>query len=106
MALVLEKRRSEVEQQILLLKNVHEVEKQLQRDVTELRRYISNLETLSLTPDHNQIILHCPLLSTNSQSTQSTHSQSRIPIRPRRYFEDVRNTLSEFSYKVWQTDRF
>uniref|UniRef100_A0A8C6SWM4 RING-type domain-containing protein n=1 Tax=Neogobius melanostomus TaxID=47308 RepID=A0A8C6SWM4_9GOBI len=67
MALLLEKRRSEVEQQIrseeqIQLKQVQELQDQLQRDVTELKRSISELDTLSLTPDHNQFLLLCPSL--------------------------------------------
>lgn len=108
MALALEKRRCEVEQQIqseqeTQLRRVQELQNQLQKDMAELRRNITELDTLSHTPDHNQFILRCPLQSTDSQSTVSTVSQStetRIQIRPRKYFEDVSTAMSEFSQKL------
>uniref|UniRef100_A0A8C6SUL7 Tripartite motif-containing protein 16-like n=1 Tax=Neogobius melanostomus TaxID=47308 RepID=A0A8C6SUL7_9GOBI len=94
MALLLEKRRSEVEQQIrseeqIQLKQVQELQDQLQRDVTELKRSISELDTLSLTPDHNQFLLLCPSLSTDSEKTES-----RLQTRPRTDFEDVTRAVS------------
>uniref|UniRef100_A0A8C6SXZ2 Tripartite motif-containing protein 16-like n=1 Tax=Neogobius melanostomus TaxID=47308 RepID=A0A8C6SXZ2_9GOBI len=94
MALLLEERRSEVEQQIrseeqIQLKQVQELQDQLQRDVTELKRSISELDTLSLTPDHNQFLLLCPSLSTDSEKTES-----RLQTRPRTDFEDVTRAVS------------
>uniref|UniRef100_A0A8C6U289 Tripartite motif-containing protein 16-like n=1 Tax=Neogobius melanostomus TaxID=47308 RepID=A0A8C6U289_9GOBI len=95
MVLLLDKRRSEVEQQIISeeqiqLKPIQELQDQLQRDVTELKRSISELDTLSLTPDHNQFLLMCPSLSTDSEKTES-----RLQSRPRKDFEDVSRAVSE-----------
>uniref|UniRef100_A0A8C6SB49 Tripartite motif-containing protein 16-like n=1 Tax=Neogobius melanostomus TaxID=47308 RepID=A0A8C6SB49_9GOBI len=95
MVLLLEKRRSEVEQQIRSeqethLRRVQELQDQLQQDVTELKRSISELDTLSLTADHNQFISRCPPLSTHTKETES-----RIQTRPRLDFEDVTRAVSE-----------
>ncbi|KAK7877129.1 hypothetical protein WMY93_032167 [Mugilogobius chulae] len=75
MALLLEKRRSEVEQQIrsqetTQLSRVQELQDRLQQDVTELKRSISELDTLGLTPDHNQFLQLYASLSTDTQSTE------------------------------------
>uniref|UniRef100_A0A8C6TU52 Tripartite motif-containing protein 16-like n=1 Tax=Neogobius melanostomus TaxID=47308 RepID=A0A8C6TU52_9GOBI len=72
MALLLEKGRSELEKQIRAeeqtqLRPIQKLQDQLQRDVTELKRSISELDTLSLTPDHNQFLLLYPTLGTNTQ---------------------------------------
>ncbi|XP_072317703.1 tripartite motif-containing protein 16-like [Eucyclogobius newberryi] len=100
MVLLLEKRRSEVEQQILSqektqLSRVQELQDQLQQDVTELKRSISELDTLSLTPDHNQFILHCPPLATDTQ-----HTESRIQTGSWRDFEYVSRAVSELRDKL------
>uniref|UniRef100_A0A8C6TAQ6 Uncharacterized protein n=1 Tax=Neogobius melanostomus TaxID=47308 RepID=A0A8C6TAQ6_9GOBI len=100
MVLLLEKRRSEVEQQIRSeqethLRRVQELQDQLQQDVTELKRSISELDTLSLTADHNQFILHCPPLSTHTEE-----SESRIQTGPRLDFEDVTRAVSELRDKL------
>uniref|UniRef100_A0A8C6T8W0 Tripartite motif-containing protein 16-like n=1 Tax=Neogobius melanostomus TaxID=47308 RepID=A0A8C6T8W0_9GOBI len=100
MVLLLEKRRSEVEQQIRSeqethLRRVQELQDQLQQDVTELKRSISELDTLSLTADHNQFILRCPPLSTHTKETES-----RIQTRPRLDFEDVTRAVSELRDKL------
>uniref|UniRef100_A0A8C6U1D5 E3 ubiquitin/ISG15 ligase TRIM25-like n=1 Tax=Neogobius melanostomus TaxID=47308 RepID=A0A8C6U1D5_9GOBI len=101
MALLLEKRRSEVEQQIrseeqIQLKQVQELQDQLQRDVTELKRNISDLDTLSHTPDHNQFLQLYPSLSTDSQRTEPI----KIQRGPRHYFEDVTRGVSALWDKV------
>ncbi|KAK7938712.1 hypothetical protein WMY93_002038 [Mugilogobius chulae] len=75
MALLLDKRRSEVEQQIrsqetTQLSRVQELQDRLQQDVTELKRSISELDTLGLTPDHNQFLQLYASLSTDTQSTE------------------------------------
>uniref|UniRef100_A0A8C6S9G0 TRIM8/14/16/25/29/45/65 coiled-coil region domain-containing protein n=1 Tax=Neogobius melanostomus TaxID=47308 RepID=A0A8C6S9G0_9GOBI len=100
MVLLLEKRRSEVEQQIRSeqethLRRVQELQDQLQQDVTELKRSISELDTLSLTADHNQFILRCPPLSTHTKETEA-----RIQTGPRLDFEDVTRALSELRDKL------
>uniref|UniRef100_A0A8C6WWH2 Uncharacterized protein n=1 Tax=Neogobius melanostomus TaxID=47308 RepID=A0A8C6WWH2_9GOBI len=111
MAQLLEKRRSEVEQQIqseqeTQLRRVQELQDQLQQDVTELKKNISELDTLSNTPDHNQFILRCPLLSADSQSTDTTDSEStesRILSRLWGHFEDVSTAVSELRDKLQVT---
>ncbi|XP_072313181.1 tripartite motif-containing protein 16-like [Eucyclogobius newberryi] len=95
MVLLLEKRGSEVEQQILSqeqtqLSRVQELQDQLKQDVTELKRSISELDTLSLTPDHNQFLQLYASLSTDTQSTEP----ARIQTGPRSYFEDVTRAVS------------
>uniref|UniRef100_A0A3B4ARN9 Tripartite motif-containing protein 16-like n=1 Tax=Periophthalmus magnuspinnatus TaxID=409849 RepID=A0A3B4ARN9_9GOBI len=76
-ALLLERRRSEVEQLILSeektqLSRVQELQDQLQQEVTEVRRSLSELEELSNNPDHNQFILHCLSLSTERTERTGT----------------------------------
>ncbi|KAJ0000541.1 hypothetical protein NQD34_012383 [Periophthalmus magnuspinnatus] len=85
MALLLEKRRSEVEQWIhsqeeTQLRRVQELQDQLQHDVSELKRSLSELDTLGPIKDHNQFILRCPPLATDTQYTES-----RIQTDPRDY---------------------
>ncbi|XP_072301430.1 tripartite motif-containing protein 16-like [Eucyclogobius newberryi] len=104
MVLLLEKRGSEVEQQILSqeqtqLSRVQELQDQLQQDVTELKRSISELETLSLTPDHNQFLQLYASLSTDTQSTEP----ARIQTGPRSYFEDVTRAVSALRDKLQLT---
>uniref|UniRef100_A0A8C6SJH1 B30.2/SPRY domain-containing protein n=1 Tax=Neogobius melanostomus TaxID=47308 RepID=A0A8C6SJH1_9GOBI len=89
MALLLLKRRSEVEQQIhseeqTQLKQVQELQDQLQRDVTELKRNISELD---------QFLQLCPSLSTDSQRT-------KIQTGPRRCFQEVTRAVSELRDKL------
>uniref|UniRef100_A0A3B4AFZ1 RING-type domain-containing protein n=1 Tax=Periophthalmus magnuspinnatus TaxID=409849 RepID=A0A3B4AFZ1_9GOBI len=73
MALLLEKRRSEVEQWIhsqeeTQLRRVQELQDQLQHDVSELKRSLSELDTLGPIKDHNQFILRCPPLLSGAPS--------------------------------------
>ncbi|KAK7885950.1 hypothetical protein WMY93_025571 [Mugilogobius chulae] len=100
MVLLLEKRRSEVEQQIcsqeqIQLNQILDFQEQLQQEVTELKRNISELDTLSLTLDHNQFILRCPPLDTDIQCTHS-----RIQNTPKRNFENVSRAVSVFRDKL------
>ncbi|XP_072301418.1 E3 ubiquitin/ISG15 ligase TRIM25-like isoform X1 [Eucyclogobius newberryi] len=104
MVLLLEKRGSEVEQQILSqeqtqLSPVQELQDQLQQDVAELKRSISELDTLSLTPDHNQFLQLYASLSTDTQSTEP----ARIQTGPRSYFEDVTRAVSALRDKLQLT---
>ncbi|XP_072301427.1 E3 ubiquitin/ISG15 ligase TRIM25-like [Eucyclogobius newberryi] len=101
---LLEKRGSEVEQQILSqeqtqLSRVQKLQDQLQQDVTELKRSISELDTLSLTPDHNQFLQLYASLSTDTQSTEP----ARIQTGPRRYFEYVIRAVSALMDKLQLT---
>ncbi|KAK7877128.1 hypothetical protein WMY93_032166, partial [Mugilogobius chulae] len=105
-ALLLEKRRSEVEQQIrsqetTQLSRVQELQDQLQRDVTELKRSISELDTLGLTPDHNQFLQLYASLSTDTQSTEP----ARIQTGPRSHFEEVTRAVSALRDKLQLTLR-
>ncbi|KAK7921856.1 hypothetical protein WMY93_008758 [Mugilogobius chulae] len=104
MALLLDKRRSEVEQQIqsekkTQLSRVQELQDRLQQDVTELKRSISLLDTLALTPDHNQFIQVYASLSTDTQSSK----RHRIQTGPQRYFEEVTEAVSELRDKLQLT---
>ncbi|XP_055010695.1 tripartite motif-containing protein 16-like [Boleophthalmus pectinirostris] len=104
MVLLLEKRRSEVEQQIrsqeqTQLSRVQELQDQVQQDVSELKRSLSELDTLALTQDHNQFLQLYTSLSTDTQSTEPV----RIDTRPRRYFEDVNRAVSKLRDKVQLT---
>ncbi|XP_020789290.2 tripartite motif-containing protein 16-like protein [Boleophthalmus pectinirostris] len=97
MALLLEKRRSEVErwirsQEETQLSRVQELQDQLQQDVSELKRSLSELDTLALTQDHNQ---YCPPLDTDSQ-----HTEFRIQTGPRKDFEDVSRAVSSLRDKL------
>ncbi|KAK7877069.1 hypothetical protein WMY93_032224 [Mugilogobius chulae] len=104
MALLLDKRRSEVEQQIrsqetTQLSRVQELQDRLQQDVTELKRSISELDTLGLTPDHNQFLQLYASLSTDTQSTEP----ARIHTGPRTDFEEVTRAVSALRDKLQLT---
>ncbi|XP_033838990.1 E3 ubiquitin/ISG15 ligase TRIM25-like [Periophthalmus magnuspinnatus] len=80
MAFLLEMKRSEVEEQIrsqeqTQLSRVQILQHQLQRDVRKLKKSLSELDTLALTQDHNQI-LQCTSLSTDSQSRGSVRAHT------------------------------
>ncbi|XP_055020355.1 tripartite motif-containing protein 16-like [Boleophthalmus pectinirostris] len=96
MALLLDKRRSEVEQQIrsqeqTQLSRVQELQDQLQQDVRGLKRSLSELDTLALTQDHNQFIQVYTSLSPHTQSTEP-HT---IHTGDRSYFEEVTRAVSK-----------
>ncbi|KAK7938697.1 hypothetical protein WMY93_002023 [Mugilogobius chulae] len=104
MVLLLKKRRSEVEQQIrsqeeTQLSRVQKLQDQLQQDVAELKRRISELDTLSLSPDHNQFLQLYASLSTDTQSTEP----ARIQTGPRSYFEEVTRAVSALRDKLQLT---
>ncbi|XP_067331106.1 tripartite motif-containing protein 16-like [Channa argus] len=93
---LIEKRRSEVKQQIRSqqeteVSRVEELQEKLEQEITELKRKDAELEQLSHTEDHNQFLHNYPSLS---QLSESTHTSS-INIRPLRYFEDVTAAVSE-----------
>ncbi|KAJ0005377.1 hypothetical protein NQD34_015271 [Periophthalmus magnuspinnatus] len=96
MALLLDKRRSEVEQQIRFqeetqLSPVQELQDQLQQDVRGLKRSLSELDTLDLTQDHNQFIQRYASLSPHTQSTEP----ATIHTGDRGYFEEVTRAVSK-----------
>ncbi|KAK2822815.1 hypothetical protein Q5P01_022880 [Channa striata] len=93
---VIEKRSSEVKQQIRSQKEtemsrVKELQEKLEQEITELKRKDAELEQLSLTEDHNQFLHNYPSVSQLSESTDT----SSINIRPLRHFEDVTAAVSE-----------
>ncbi|XP_055086576.1 E3 ubiquitin/ISG15 ligase TRIM25-like [Periophthalmus magnuspinnatus] len=96
MALLLDKRRSEVEQQIrsqeqTQLSRVQELQDQLQQDVKGLKKRLSNLDKLNLTQDHNQFIQRYASLSKHIQSTEP----ATIHTGDRGYFEEVTRAVSK-----------
>ncbi|XP_072293368.1 tripartite motif-containing protein 16-like [Eucyclogobius newberryi] len=106
MVLLLEKRRSEVEKQIqseheTKLSQVQELQNQLQQDICDLKRTISELDTLCLTPDHNQFIMKCPLLSTDTKDTASRINTQDLRVD----FEDMTRAVSVLRDKLQLTLR-
>nr|XP_020474759.1 E3 ubiquitin/ISG15 ligase TRIM25 [Monopterus albus] len=98
---VLEKRRSDVKQQIRSqqeteVSRVKELQQKLEQEITELKRKDAGLEQLSHTEDPTQFLLNYPSVSALSQSTHS----SSIDIRPLSYFEDVTAAVSEVREKL------
>ncbi|KAM4600182.1 E3 ubiquitin/ISG15 ligase TRIM25-like [Fundulus diaphanus] len=93
---LVQKRRSEVKQQIRSqqeteLSRVKELQEKLEQEITELKRKDAELKQLSDTEDHNQLLHNYPSLSALRGSTHS----SSIKIRPLSYFEDVTAAVSE-----------
>ncbi|XP_060925862.1 tripartite motif-containing protein 16-like [Limanda limanda] len=92
---LLKKRSSDVKQQIRFqqeteVSRVRELQERLEQEITKLKRKDHELKQLSDTEDHNQFLNNYPSLSIS----ESTHSSS-IRIRPLRYFEDVKATVSQ-----------
>ncbi|XP_060947668.1 tripartite motif-containing protein 16-like [Limanda limanda] len=93
---LLEKRSSDVEQQIRSqqeteVSRVRELQERLEQEITELKRKDQELKQLSDTEDHHQFLHKYPSLSPLSGSTHS----SSIRIRPLSYFEDVTVAVSQ-----------
>ncbi|XP_060925987.1 tripartite motif-containing protein 16-like [Limanda limanda] len=93
---VLEKRSSDVEQQIRSqqeteVSQVRELQERLEQEITELKRRDYELKQLSDTEDHNQLLHNYPSLSPLSESTHP----SSIRSRPLRNFEDVTAAVSQ-----------
>ncbi|XP_060928617.1 tripartite motif-containing protein 16-like, partial [Limanda limanda] len=93
---LLEKRSSDVEQQIRSqqeteVSRVRELQERLEQEITELKRKDHELKQLSDTEDHNQLLHNYPSLSPLSGSTHS----SSFRIRPLRNFEDVTAAVSQ-----------
>ncbi|XP_060950273.1 tripartite motif-containing protein 16-like [Limanda limanda] len=98
---LLEKRSSDVEQQIRSqqeteVSRVRELQERLEQEITELKRQDHELKQLSDTEDHNQLLHNYPSLSPLSGSTHS----SSIRIRPLRNFEDMTAAVSEVRGRV------
>ncbi|XP_026169511.1 tripartite motif-containing protein 16-like [Mastacembelus armatus] len=98
---LLEKRRSDVKQQIRSKQDtegsrVKELQEKLEQEITELKRKDADLKQLSHTQDHNQFLQNYPSVSALSEPTDS----SSINIRPLRYFEDVTAAVSELRDKL------
>ncbi|XP_055011998.1 E3 ubiquitin/ISG15 ligase TRIM25-like [Boleophthalmus pectinirostris] len=96
-ALLLNKRRSEVEQQILTQEKiqlrVQELQDQLQQEATELRKSLSELEELSNNLDHNQFILQCLSLPTERTGT-------RVQTGHRCIFENIPRSVIALTEKL------
>ncbi|XP_060933381.1 tripartite motif-containing protein 16-like [Limanda limanda] len=93
---LLEKRSSDVEQQIRSqqeteVSRVRELQERLEQEITELKRKDQELKQLSDTEDHNQLLHNYPSLSPLSGSTHS----SSFRICPLRDFEDVTAAVSQ-----------
>ncbi|KAM6909217.1 LOW QUALITY PROTEIN: tripartite motif-containing protein 16-like [Xenentodon cancila] len=93
---LLQKRRSDVEQQVRSqqeteVSRVKDLQEELEQEITDLKKKDAELEKLSETEDHTQFLLNYLSLSPLSESTHS----SSINIRPLRYFEDVTAAVSE-----------
>ncbi|XP_026169543.1 tripartite motif-containing protein 16-like [Mastacembelus armatus] len=98
---LLEKRRSDVKQQIRSqqeteVSRVKELQEKLEQEITVLKRKDADLKQLSHTQDHTQFLQNYPSVSALSEPTDS----SSINIRPLRYFEDVTAAVSELRDKL------
>uniref|UniRef100_A0A7N8X2U6 Tripartite motif-containing protein 16-like n=1 Tax=Mastacembelus armatus TaxID=205130 RepID=A0A7N8X2U6_9TELE len=98
---LLEKRRSDVKQQIRSQQEtegsrVKELQEKLEQEITELKRKDADLKQLSHTQDHIQFLQNYPSVSALSEPTDS----SSINIRPLRDFEDVTAAVSELRDKL------
>ncbi|KAK2822828.1 hypothetical protein Q5P01_022893 [Channa striata] len=94
---VIEKRSSEVKQQIRSqqeteVSRIKELQEKLEQEITELKRKDAELKQLSLTEDDNQFLHNYPSVSQLSESTDT----SSIDIHPLRDFKDVTAAVSEF----------
>ncbi|XP_071058766.1 tripartite motif-containing protein 29-like [Pseudochaenichthys georgianus] len=100
---LMEERSSDVKQQLRSqqereVSGVRELqEKKLEQEISELKRKDAELELLSHTEDHNQLLLSYP--SSLPALSEAPHSSS-INIRPLSYFEDVTAALSAVRDKL------
>ncbi|XP_041824115.1 tripartite motif-containing protein 16-like [Melanotaenia boesemani] len=95
---LLEKRSSEVQQQIQSqqeteMGRVQELQDKLQQEITELRKKDAELEQLSRSEDHCQFLLRFPSLSALSPTTDTVSNK----VRPLRYFEELMTAVSELT---------
>ncbi|KAM7405804.1 hypothetical protein PAMP_000231 [Pampus punctatissimus] len=85
-------------QQETEVSRVKELQEKLEQEITELRRKATELEQLSHTEDHVQLLHRYPSLSPLSGSTNSSSSN----IRHLNYFEDVTAAVSHLRDKLQQ----
>ncbi|XP_026210606.1 tripartite motif-containing protein 16-like [Anabas testudineus] len=93
---LMEKRRSEVKQQIRSQQEtevslIRKLQQKLEQEITDLKRTDAELEQLSHTEDHSQFLQNHPSVSELSEDTDS----SSINVRPVRFFEDVTAAVTE-----------
>lgn len=98
-ALLLEKRRSEVEQKICSeqenqLRRVQELQDHLERDISELRESFS---AMSLTPDNKHSTPYTPLLSTDTLGAQARVGFESISLDVFSLGQKLQVTLGEFN---------
>ncbi|XP_039636396.1 tripartite motif-containing protein 16-like [Perca fluviatilis] len=98
---LIEKRSSDVKQQIrrrqkTKVSRVKELQDKLQQEIADLRQEDTELEQLSHTEGHTQLLHNYPSLSNLTDSKESPG----INIRPVRYFKDVTAAVSEVRDKL------
>ncbi|XP_075882553.1 tripartite motif-containing protein 16-like [Nelusetta ayraudi] len=98
---LLEKRQSEVQQQVrstqgAAVSRVKELQKKLEQEMMELKRRDDELENISNTLDHSQFLHSFSSLPELSQSPNS----SSLEIRPLRYFEDVAAAVTKLRDEI------
>ncbi|XP_014867185.1 PREDICTED: tripartite motif-containing protein 16-like [Poecilia mexicana] len=92
---LLQERSSEVKQQIRSqqeteVSRVKDVQEKLEQEITELKRKDAELEQLSITEDHNQFLLNCPVWADVSWPTYFSIFDGIPP----GYFENVTEAVS------------
>ncbi|KAI4798025.1 hypothetical protein KUCAC02_024684 [Chaenocephalus aceratus] len=97
------KRSSDVKQQLRSqqereVSRVRELQEKLEQEISELKGRDAELELLSHTEDHNQLLLSYPS-SLPAPLSGATHSSS-TNIRPLSYFEDATAALSAVRDKI------
>ncbi|XP_075897602.1 E3 ubiquitin-protein ligase TRIM16-like [Nelusetta ayraudi] len=103
MSHLLEKRRSEVQQQVRStqgaeVSRVKELQKKLEQEMMELKRRDAELENISQTLDHSQFLHRFSSLPALSPFPDS----SSLKIRPLRYYEDVAAAVTKLRDKIQQ----
>uniref|UniRef100_A0A3B3CVZ5 Tripartite motif-containing protein 16-like n=1 Tax=Oryzias melastigma TaxID=30732 RepID=A0A3B3CVZ5_ORYME len=101
MILLIQKRSSEVTQQIRSqqeaeVSQVLDLQEELEEEIRDLRSKDREMETLSHTEDHSQFLHRYSSLSALSQSTYS----SGLPVCPLRFFEEVTKAASDTRDKL------
>ncbi|XP_075901402.1 tripartite motif-containing protein 16-like [Nelusetta ayraudi] len=99
---LLEKRRSEVQQQLRStqeaeVRRVKELQKKLEQEMTDLKRRDAELEKISKTLDHSQFLHRF-----SSLPALSSPDSSSLEIRPLRYFEDVAAAVTKLRDEIQQ----